>query len=491
MSGYISVSEAEYKLLKLLVAKGVKPNTWYSVTDLSRILGVDRSWLESIVRLLSSKGLLKLAEELREEYRVTDEGLRYLHEGFPEEKLVKLLASSGGRIDVDTVIKRLGDEARIAIVNAVRKGWVKVESGVVKLLVDASRAKAEERDALKEIIAGGTPSPSLIRLLTRRGLIERRRTRVTRVMLVDEPTRLLDRVVLEVGALTHELLASGEWRRVRLRSYDVTASPPTIYPGRTHPLVDFIELVRDVMVEMGFQEVDAPAVDTEFWVYDALFQPQYHPARRPTDTFYLSNPSTGDIPLDLALRVAKAHETGVNGSRGWGYKWSLEKALRMVLRSHTTSVSARTLASKPNPPFRVFTIGRVYRVESIDPKHLPEFHQLDGIACEEDTSFSYLLSLLSEFFERLGIKEYKFRPAYFPFTEPSAEGYVRVAGEWIEALGCGIFRPEVVKPLGIDYPVAAWGIGLERIAMAVYGVKDIRHLYSMDISMLRRIPILF
>jgi len=98
------------------------------------------------------------------------------------------------------------------------------------------------------------------------------------------------------------------------------------------------------------------------------------------------------------------------------------------------------------------------------------------------------MGILSEFLERLGFREYKFRPAYFPFTEPSIEGYVRVKGQWLEILGAGMFRPEMLAALGIDYPVAAWGMGIERLAMALYGLTDIRQLYSADVRFLSTIP---
>ncbi len=477
----VSVSESEAKLLEAMRGR-VEPGRWYTTQELAELLGVDRSWLEPLARLLASKGVLELREEVVERFELTEEAKRYLSEGFPEERLARLLAERGGEAGVEELAKIMGDTLKIALANAARKGWVRVEAGRARLLVDLEKAVAEEREWLRALAEGRSIGAREARLLQRRGLVRRSKEKRVLVRVVEPPEKLLEKVVVEVGALSHELIRSGAWRRVRLRRYDVSAEPPRRYPGRLHFFVEFLEEVRDVMKEMGFVEVEYGPVETEFWTYDALFQPQYHPARSPTDTFYLAQPRDGQLPPAIADRVAETHR------RGWGYPWDPRRAARLILRSHTTAVSARILASRPSRPFRFFTIGRVYRVETIDPKHLPEFHQLDGIAAEEETSLRYLLSLLAEFFERLGITEYRFRPAYFPFTEPSAEGYVRIAGEWMEVLGCGIFRPEVVKPLGIDYPVAAWGIGLERIAMALYGVNDIRGLYSYDVNFLRSIP---
>ncbi|NOZ88911.1 MAG: phenylalanine--tRNA ligase subunit alpha [Crenarchaeota archaeon] len=485
----VPVSEAEYQLLRLLLERGVEPGRWYELSELSRILGVERSRLEALARLLAAKGLLRVEEREETGYRVTGEAERYLREGFPEERLVRLLHEAGGELEVDEVRRRLGGDAAVALANAARKGWVEIRGGKVRLAVDPSSARAEERLLLQRLREGGRVDPEGLRLLRRRRLVEVYRRRRTYVSLADEPGRLLDKVVVEVGALTHELLVSGEWRRYRLREYDVAAEPPRLRVGRLNFFREFIEFIRDVMKEMGFVEVEQPPVVSEFWNYDALFQPQFHPARRPSDTFYLEAPPAMEAEEEVVERVRAVHEEGAGVSRGWRYRWDPMLAARLILRSHTTAVSARVLAGRPRRPFRFFTIGRVYRVEKIDARHLPEFHQVDGIASEEGTDFRWLLGILSEFLERLGFREYRFRPAYFPFTEPSVEGYVRIGDRWLEVLGAGMFRPEVLYGLGVDYPVAAWGMGIERLAMALYGVGDIRELYSQDVSLVERMPV--
>ncbi len=484
----IPVSETEYSILKLMSDKGIKPGA-YSLGELSRLLGVDRSKLEAVTRLLAEKGLLRVSSRHVVEYRVTDEARRYLEEGFPEERLVEILASKGGRARVEELAQTLGDIYRIAVTNAVRKGWVRISKGIVELVVEPSQAVAEERKLLRKLASGQELDSDALRLLRRRRLVEGVKRSSTVVEVPAEPSSLLERVVVEVGALTRELLKSGRWREVRLRKYRVDVEPPRPRGGRLNFFREFIEHIRDVMKEMGFVEVEEVPVETEFWNYDVLYQPQYHPARSPTDTFYLENPRSGSLPQELADRVRRAHEEGVAGSTGWRYRWSQERAARLILRSHTTAVSARVLAARPTPPFRFFTIGRVYRVEKIDSRHLPEFHQVDGIAAEDGVSFRWLLGMLAEFLERMGFREYRFRPAYFPFTEPSVEGYVRIGDKWLEILGAGLFRPEMLQALGIDYEVAAWGMGIERLAMALYGIPDIRHLYSRDVRYIETMPI--
>lgn len=484
----ISVSESEYQLLRLLEKKGIAPNKEYSTDEIASMIGMSRSSVEALLRLLASKGLIKLREHVVEEYVLTDEARKYLEEGFPEEKLVRLLVRAGGELGVEEVNRALGKEAGIALANASRKGWVKIQAGKVVLVIDPSRAVAEERTALEKIMRGEKLSQQELRMLRRRKLVDVKRKRITLFSLPKSTPELLSSVVVEVGALTRELIESGRWREVRLREYDVKAQPPKRLPGRLNFFAQFIEHIRDIMKELGFTEIEAPPVELEFWNYDVLFQPQFHPARAPSDTFYLSSPSEAQLPEQLAENVRRAHEEGIAGSTGWRYKWDPRKAARLILRSHTTAVSARILSTRPSPPFRYFSIGRVYRVETIDPKHLPEFHQVDGIASEDGVNLRWLIGMLSEFLERLGFKEYRFRPAYFPFTEPSVEGYVKIGETWLEILGAGLFRPEMLAALGIDYPVAAWGMGIERLAMALYDLRDIRQLYSIDVEFLASMP---
>jgi phenylalanyl-tRNA synthetase alpha chain len=158
-----------------------------------------------------------------------------------------------------------------------------------------------------------------------------------------------------------------------------------------------------------------------------------------------------------------------------------------VLRTHTTSVTIKHLADHPEPPVKAFCIDRAYRRETIDPTHTPEFEQLEGVVMDKDMSFADLLGLLAEFYHRMGFEEIRFRPGYFPYTEPSVEPEVYVEGlGWVELGGAGVFRKEVTEPFGIKEPVLAWGLGVSRLAMLKLGLKDLRLLYQSDIDWLRK-----
>jgi phenylalanyl-tRNA synthetase alpha chain len=161
-----------------------------------------------------------------------------------------------------------------------------------------------------------------------------------------------------------------------------------------------------------------------------------------------------------------------------------------VLRTHTTVLSIQHLAANPHPPVKAFCISRVYRREAIDPTHTPEFEQLEGIVMDKGVSFRNLLGYLKEFYGRMGFENVRFRPAYFPYTEPSVEPEIYVDGlGWVEMGGAGIFREEVTAPWGIAYPVLAWGLGVSRVAMLKLGLKDLRLLYRSDIEWIRESPV--
>jgi len=294
-----------------------------------------------------------------------------------------------------------------------------------------------------------------------------------------------------IGELTPEMLQTDAWLGREFKPFDVQAPAPTPTGGRRHPMQSLIERIRSVFLEMGFSEIDGDYVQSAGWNMDSLFIPQSHPARTMQDTFYLDQPSKVEVEdtyLDLWKRV---HEHGHDtGSRGWGGSFDRDESQRALLRTHTTVNTVRHIADNPSTPSRVFGIGRVFRQETIDRTHMPEFHQIEGIIHEPDASLPMLISTLKTFYAKMGYPDVRVRPAYFPYTEPSAEVDILWKGEWLELGGSGIFRPEVTEPLGTEWPVCAWGMGLERLAMLILGLDDIRQLYQPDLERLRKMPLL-
>ncbi|HIQ50088.1 MAG TPA: phenylalanine--tRNA ligase subunit alpha [Nanoarchaeota archaeon] len=411
-------------------------------------------------------------------YRLTEEGKKYLLQGLPEKNLIKLL-SKEGPLRINEIIL---DSKEIAIAWAKKNNWIKIENGIVMLTFEGIKAVEEEyplEKALQEIDTKGETEEKFLKILESRKLIEK-------VKKLPE--------IEEIAQLTPEIIISGIWKSKKFKKYNVLAPAPEYFLGKKHPYVQFIEEVREKLIEMGFEEIKSPIVESEFWNCDALFMPQDHPARSVHDVFYLKKPQKAKIKdKNLLEKVRLTHENGwITGSKGWGF-WDQRNALRLILRSQTTAASVRYLANFNGEQAKVFCIDRVFRPDVIDRTHLIEFDQCEGIIVGKNITFRHLLGILKEFAENvLGAKKIKFIPHYYPFTEPSVDMavYFPKLKKWVEIVGSGMFRPEVLKPLGIKYNVAAWGFGFSRLAMLKLEIDDIRYLFSRDIKWLREYPVM-
>ncbi|HEQ70923.1 MAG TPA: phenylalanine--tRNA ligase subunit alpha, partial [Spirochaetia bacterium] len=292
----------------------------------------------------------------------------------------------------------------------------------------------------------------------------------------------------EIGNLTPELLASGRWRSKGFREYNLNTPPVRVLLGRKNPYVEFLDRLKDKLVSLGFEEYEGPIVETEFWNSDALFMPQFHPARDIHDVYYVKEPvAARQIDEPFLSHVAAAHENGwKTGSRGWRYAFDREFTKRLILRSQGTVLSAKALPTA-KVPGKYFGVVRCFRYDKVDATHLADFYQTEGIVLGEDVNLRTLLGLLKMFAEEVaGAKEVKYVPGYFPFTEPSVEVHIKhpVLG-WFELGGAGIFRPEVTAPFGVNVPVLAWGMGIDRMALMSLGLRDLRDLFSFDIEEVR------
>jgi len=294
-----------------------------------------------------------------------------------------------------------------------------------------------------------------------------------------------------VSLLTSEMISSGEWERVRLRSYNVSSPVPQVFPGKYHPYLRFLRMVKRKLVALGFREAVGPLVETAFINCDCLYMPQNHPAREIHDLYYLKDPSRASLEQysDLVKRVAETHENGwKTGSTGWRYKFSLDESSKLILRSHGTALSVRSMISKDlQIPGKYFAIARCFRPDMLDKTHLTEFNQAEGIVLDPSLNLRNLLGILEMFAREVaGADRVRFKPDYFPFTEPSVElqAYREGVG-WMEFGGSGIFRPEVTEPLGVKVPVLAWGLGIDRLYMMHRKIRDIRQLFTSDLEWIR------
>ncbi|NJE48818.1 phenylalanine--tRNA ligase subunit alpha [Thermococcus sp. 9N3] len=471
--------------------------------ELVKETGLEQVAVMRAVLGLQAKGLAKLHERSERVVKLTETGKKYAEIGLPEWRALKLLRERG-KVTLDDLREVLSDDELKPIVGLLRKeGWANVrkEDGKLILEITEKGLKAEERPidralkllAEKEVVPVNEIEKLVpVKELKRRKIGEEETVTEREVEITPEGEKLAPKVELkrEVSVLTPELIKSGKWREVEFRKFDIKAPVRRIYPGKKQPYRAFLDKIRRRLIEMGFIEMTVESmIETQFWNFDALFQPQNHPAREWTDTYQLKYPKSGHLPeAELVERVKAAHEHGGDtGSRGWGYVWSPERAMLLMPRAHGTALDARQLAKGVEIPGKYFTIQRVFRPDVLDRTHLIEFNQIDGFVVGEELNFRHLLGILKRFaVEIAGAKKVKFLPDYYPFTEPSVQmsAYHPELG-WVEFGGAGIFREEMTKALGIDVPVIAWGIGIDRLAMFKLGIDDIRYLFSYDLRWLR------
>jgi phenylalanyl-tRNA synthetase alpha chain len=238
---------------------------------------------------------------------------------------------------------------------------------------------------------------------------------------------------------------------------DVTLPGEAVPLGRFHPITQTIRQVQEIMGQLGFESVDGPEVEDQWHNFEALAISPEHPARDPLDNFYLA--------------VARGADP-------------------LLLRSQTSTVQIRVMESR-EPPLRIVSLGRVYRPDTADATHYPMFHQVEGLLVEPGTTMAHLKSVLRLFASRFlgGDVHVRFRPSFFPFTEPSVEVDMEWGGRWVEMGGAGMIDPAVLAAVGYDPDAVtgfAFGLGVERIAARRYGVEDIRDFYRNDVRFLRQ-----
>jgi phenylalanyl-tRNA synthetase alpha chain len=501
--------------VKVLTAFGANPSgAVLSTEQLSEAAGLESSQLSMAIEWLLAKSLLTIDKEtVTPVVSMTAVGERYHATQSPIEEVLaaaKSAAGTGQRLTIQDLQSREGldpSDVSKAVGRLKKEGALLiVQGGCIESTGRPSATAERLRALLGQVHEGARELESfsesdrqiILDHAVKRGNARepfRVDERVARsfkvasagVMAVEHLAK--QSVAEEVSQLSSELLKDGSWRTKRFRKYTINLRAPRIAIGRKHPYREFLDTVKDKLVSMGFQEMRGPLVETEFWNMDALFMPQFHPARDIHDVYFVKHPTHGrQIAQPFLNRVAKTHQHGgTTGSSGWQYTFDVERAKRLVLRSQGTAVSARTLASGPLVPGKYFSIARCFRYDQVDATHATDFFQVEGIVLGDDINFRTLLGLLNLFAREVAqAKEVKFLPAYFPFTEPSVELHVRHPRlGWMELGGAGLFRPEVTLPLGVNVPVIAWGLGLDRMAMVALGIHDIRELFSDNLDLIR------
>lgn len=457
---------------------------------------------------------LLVEEKSREKkvvYELTEHGRELEKVGLPSERIFTFLRDNGPHTlpeiaealglensDVGSAFGQLSSK-KTACLNADRKAEAISDTLPEEVLMQRSLLeKALETGEIEEASLGDAERKVISQMSKKRGassspfkLSEREEVVYELTALGDEVKKALEQANItgeEFGLLTPQMLQSGSWKNGSFRPYGVDAPVSRLIPGRHNAYGNYLQWVKDKLTALGFEEFDGPLVENEFWNGDALFMPQFHSARDIHDVYYVKDPRHAKkIDEPWLDQVAATHTDGwTTGSRGWGYAFDHEFTRRQVLRSQGTVLSAHQL-TKAKVPGKYFGVVRCFRYDQVDATHGADFYQTEGIVLGEDVNLRNLLGLLKMFAEEIaGAEEVKYVPGYFPFTEPSIEVHIKhpVLG-WFELGGSGIFRPEVTKPLGIDVPVLAWGLGIDRMALMHLGLNDLRELFTPDIESVR------
>ncbi|KAF1981911.1 phenylalanyl-tRNA synthetase-like protein alpha chain [Aulographum hederae CBS 113979] len=472
---------------------------------------------------LASRSMVEYTTQDSEHVLLTPEAEGICKDGSHEYK-VWAAVKKNGRVAVKELSQLVGAaSAGVGSGNAFKNKWVKKDGSDLVVVAEEVKDKTGEMlRGIQETKQLDDPTGKVLADLKKRKLVT---TSKSFKYTVKKGPKYASKMQIEVTDLTADMLADGSWQTANFKPYNFKALGTTgAAPGALHPLNKVRSEMRDIFFRMGFVEMPtARFVESGFWNFDALFVPQQHPARDMQDTFFISDPPSADRPrddpaaeaamdaMDAGQRslyevpnpppskprnyeeywnnIKAVHQDGGFGSVGYRYPWSGDECLRLVLRTHTTAVSTwclHRLAESPRPA-RYFSIDRVFRNETVDATHLAEFHQVEGVIADFGLTLGGLMKFLEFFFSCLGLTNLRFKPAYNPYTEPSMEifGYHKGLGKWVEIGNSGMFRPEMLEPMGLpkDLRVYGFGLSLERPTMIKYAVSNIRELLGHKVDL--------
>jgi len=456
--------------------------------------------VKSAVDRLRSREFIQAEQLDRIELVLTEEGTDIAEHGSNGARVFEAVRSALEGLKIKDLPAAVGDAkvAKFGQGDAFKLKWIKKEGEILKASTDHIDDAVQKQ--LRQIQMSKTlDDAKVVADFKKRKYVVDQKVVTFRI---SKGPHFATKFVKEETDLTAEMLATGAWKTVQLKPYNFKAKGAPTPAGALHPLNKVRQEFREIFFEMGFEEMPTNRfVETGFWNFDALFVPQQHPARDLQDTFYISDPAKADPPREdpspnspsaASLpnvhkrtksrektlnykeyweNVRAVHEHGKFGSIGYRYPWSADESLRLVLRTHTTAISTymlHKLALNPRPA-RYFSIDRVFRNETVDQTHLAEFHQVEGVIADWGLTLGGLIGFMEVFFGKMGIKNLRFKPAYNPYTEPSMEifSYHEGLKKWVEIGNSGMFRPEMLEPMGLpkDMRIYGWGLSLERPTM--------------------------
>jgi len=484
------------KILEVIKEKGEIDSE-----SLSDILKVDHQQIIGFIKALEIKNIVQSEKVEKKFIILTEGGKNCLEKGGPDIQILKELKENGPqtkKILSSKIGKNIVNYGFNLAMKAKLINYDKV-SDIVSLknnmfpeedkLQETIKKMEKEKDPSKfneKLIIEYTKSHKFIKI----GLLK--------TFIVKKGINFESGNEKFENELTSELLINDNWDKVKYSKYNYNSLGKLVPNGALHRLLCVRSQIREIFLEQGFEEMPTNNfVESSFWNFDALFQPQQHPSREAHDTFFLSYPNkanTEKFHPEYFQKVKEMHEKGGFGSIGWKYKWSADEAEKNILRTHTTAVSSRVLYKLAQEykktgkfiPKKYFSIDRVFRNESLDNIHLAEFHQIEGFIADYNLGLGHLLGTVEQYFKRLGLDKLRFKPAYNPYTEPSMEIFALhpITKKWVEIGNSGVFRPEMLLPMGLppNVNVIAWGFSLERPAMLHYHINNIRDLFGHEVN---------
>lgn len=473
-----------------------------SITDTytwSATKTLDHNSVVGAVKSLSGDAYVSSTEITTTFYTLTKEGQSIITNGSQEITVLSAIIAAGDDgISMQDLQSKVGKAVcKIGMGNCMKNKWAKKDGATLKAIVAMEDVKDVTRTSLTALQDASGATSAIpdkdANALKRRKLI----TLIKRVSYsVVRGAEYAPKRVKKAADLTKEMLDSGAWKTTSFKEYNFLTLGEKVGGGYLHPLLKVRAEFRKILMQMGFQEMPTNKwVESSFWNFDSLFQPQSHPARDAHDTFFIKKPlETVSVPEEYYERVKKMHEVGGSGSIGYRYDFKREEAFKNLLRTHTTAVSSQMLYKLANQeggfkPARYFSIDRVFRNETMDATHLCEFHQVEGLVADYNLNLGDLIGTIETFFKKIGITQLRFKPAFNPYTEPSMEifGYHPDLQKWTEIGNSGMFRPEMLAPMGLpeNVRVIAWGLSLERPTMIKYRINNIRDLFGHKVEMAR------
>uniref|UniRef100_A0A8C4HA58 Phenylalanine--tRNA ligase alpha subunit n=1 Tax=Dicentrarchus labrax TaxID=13489 RepID=A0A8C4HA58_DICLA len=433
--------------------------------EVAASLGVDHQVIVGAVKSLQALGDI-ISAELRssKHWELTEEGTEIAEQGSHEARVFSSIPLEGL---AQSELMKLSF-GKIGFSKAMSNKWIRVDKsheGGPRIFKTVESIDDQVREKLLLVKKANTAQ-----------LEEKEKNELKKRKLLSEVTvksywiskgiSFSTTITKQETELTPEMVANGSWKEKKFKPYNFEAMGVAPDCGHLHPLMKVRTQFRQIFLEMGFTEMPTNNfIESSFWNFDSLFQPQQHPARDQHDTFFLSDPALAhEFPQDYLERVKKVHSEGGFGSQGYKYDWKIEEAQKNILRTHTTAVSARMLyklAQQKFTPVKYFSIDRVFRNETLDATHLAEFHQIEGVVADYGLTLGDLMGILHQFFTKLGLKK------------------------WVEVGNSGVFRPEMLLPMGLpeDVSVIAWGLSLERPTMIKYGINNIRELVGHKVNL--------